>query len=126
MLRYDAEVRIRSDLQQSEALLFPLLGGFPVPSREGFMTPRTYGLFALAGALGCSLTHSVVVPVDVVKTLRQTDGLRGEDGSDGLRFLNQDLDRFKLHSRKFNQFRNAKFCNESSLSTFFVFASVIK
>jgi solute carrier family 25 phosphate transporter 3 len=32
-----------------------------------------YGLFAVSGATGCVLTHSVVIPLDVVKTKAQTD-----------------------------------------------------
>jgi len=30
------------------------------------------GLFALSGAFGCALTHSLVIPLDVVKTRLQT------------------------------------------------------
>lgn len=32
-----------------------------------------YGLFAISGALGCSFTHSLVIPLDVVKTRAQTN-----------------------------------------------------
>lgn len=31
-----------------------------------------YGLFAISGALGCALTHSLVIPLDVVKTRLQS------------------------------------------------------
>ena len=34
---------------------------------------KTYGLFALSGGLGCALTHSAVIPLDVVKTRLQTE-----------------------------------------------------
>jgi solute carrier family 25 phosphate transporter 3 len=33
----------------------------------------TYALFGISGAAGCVLTHSVVIPLDVVKTRAQTD-----------------------------------------------------
>jgi solute carrier family 25 phosphate transporter 3 len=33
----------------------------------------TYRLFAISGAAGCALTHTVVIPLDVVKTRAQTD-----------------------------------------------------
>lgn len=36
-------------------------------------SPWTYGLFGLSGATGCALTHTVVIPLDVVKTRAQTD-----------------------------------------------------
>merc|ERR1719420_2378921 len=40
--------------------------------RERPLGLREYGLFALSGAIGCALTHLVVVPLDVVKTRMQT------------------------------------------------------
>ena len=36
-------------------------------------TPTIYALLGLAGGLGCTLTHTIVVPLDVVKTRMQTD-----------------------------------------------------
>lgn len=56
---------------------------------------QTYLLFALAGAVGCAGTHSLVVPIDVVKTKAQTSGgktsiiegvrtLAKEEGIEGL------------------------------------------
>lgn len=41
-------------------------------SMERTLSPATYGLFALSGGCGCSLTHLTVVPLDVVKTRLQT------------------------------------------------------
>ena len=41
--------------------------------KERALDARTYLLFALAGAVGCAGTHSLVVPLDVVKTRKQTD-----------------------------------------------------
>ena len=40
---------------------------------QPFYGPRVYALLGLAGATGCALTHSVVIPLDVVKTRAQTD-----------------------------------------------------
>lgn len=34
---------------------------------------RTYALFAISGATGCALTHSIVIPLDVIKTRAQTN-----------------------------------------------------
>jgi len=50
---------------------------FGAQGDEGFfqerpLTQGDFGLFALAGAVGCSLTHALVVPIDVVKTRLQT------------------------------------------------------
>ena len=36
-------------------------------------TPDIYALFGISGATGCALTHSIVIPLDVVKTKAQTD-----------------------------------------------------
>jgi len=36
-------------------------------------SPAVYALFGLSGATGCALTHSLVIPLDVVKTRSQTD-----------------------------------------------------
>jgi len=44
--------------------------------KERTLKLEDYGLFALSGALGCALTHSAVIPLDVVKTRQQTDPQR--------------------------------------------------
>lgn len=41
--------------------------------KERKLNPQDYGLFALSGAFGCALTHSLVIPLDVVKTRLQTN-----------------------------------------------------
>ena len=51
--------------------VFGTVGRAPIP-RERPLGGGEYGLFALSGALGCALTHSLVVPLDVVKTRIQT------------------------------------------------------
>ncbi|CAJ1341027.1 unnamed protein product [Effrenium voratum] len=46
--------------------------GTEVVVKERPLTPGDFGLFALSGAFGCAITHSVVIPLDVVKTRLQT------------------------------------------------------
>jgi len=41
--------------------------------RERTLGPIDFALFSLAGAIGCSATHSAVIPLDVVKTRLQTE-----------------------------------------------------
>lgn len=45
----------------------------PLTRTRPTYTPTIYALLGLAGGLGCTLTHTVVVPLDVVKTRIQTD-----------------------------------------------------
>ncbi|KAL7557499.1 hypothetical protein ACA910_005255 [Epithemia clementina (nom. ined.)] len=45
----------------------PLERGLPTYS------PLIYALFGISGATGCALTHTVVIPLDVVKTRAQTN-----------------------------------------------------
>jgi len=47
--------------------------GDDVVSKERQLTLRDYGLFAFAGSFGCAITHSIVIPLDVVKTRMQTE-----------------------------------------------------
>ncbi|CAM9294649.1 unnamed protein product, partial [Phaeothamnion confervicola] len=42
------------------------------PQRERRLSAADFGLFAACGALGCTVTHMAVVPLDVVKTRLQT------------------------------------------------------
>ncbi|CAE7226816.1 mcfN [Symbiodinium natans] len=44
--------------------------------REKPLNFRIYALFTLAGALACTMTHVALVPLDVVKTLQQTEPSR--------------------------------------------------
>ena len=52
-------------------------------TRDKVAGPATYGLFGLSGAAGCALTHTIVVPLDVVKTRLQTDPERYDGILDG-------------------------------------------
>lgn len=47
--------------------------GNELVSKERPLGVNDYGLFALSGAFGCSLTHSLVIPLDVVKTRLQSE-----------------------------------------------------
>lgn len=58
--------------------------------RERALTPNDYALFALSGAAGCCLTHSLVTPLDVVKTRMQTSPGRYAGISDGARTIVAD------------------------------------
>lgn len=53
------------------------LEGLPVQppplQREQPLSNKVYALFAIAGANACTLTHMFLVPLDVIKTLQQTD-----------------------------------------------------
>ena len=56
---------------ESAPSAFGEMGRAPL-SAEIVIPAATYGLFALSGGFGCSLTHLTVVPLDVVKTRLQT------------------------------------------------------
>lgn len=52
---------------------FGPLSSTPLKRQQPDYSPLIYGLFGISGATGCALTHSVVIPLDVVKTRSQTD-----------------------------------------------------
>lgn len=54
--------------------------GDEVVYKERPLGANDYALFALSGAAGCSFTHSLVIPLDVVKTRAQTEPERYKDG----------------------------------------------
>ena len=77
--------------------VFGEMGRAPL-STERTLAAATYGLFALSGGAGCSMTHLAVVPLDVVKTRLQTrpgaysgfaDGLMTIQREEGLGMLFQ-------------------------------------
>ena len=59
--------------QTAVATAFGPLASVPLTRDIPTYQPFTYALFGLAGATGCALTHSVVIPLDVIKTRAQTD-----------------------------------------------------
>ena len=50
----------------------------------------TYASFAVAGLLGCSATHAVLVPIDVVKTRQQTEAEPDSIGSAAIRIYENE------------------------------------
>ncbi|CAK9116257.1 unnamed protein product [Durusdinium trenchii] len=60
------------EMDQGAAVSVFGVRGAEVVTKERQLNPQDYALFALSGAFGCSLTHSLVIPLDVVKTRLQT------------------------------------------------------
>ena len=58
--------------------------------REKTLDLATYSGFALSGLIGCSATHAVLVPIDVVKTRLQTDPDRYDGVLDGAKVILQE------------------------------------
>lgn len=52
--------------------------------QERGLSAVDFGLFALCGAVGCTSTHTTVVPLDVVKTRLQTNPGRYEGLTQGV------------------------------------------
>lgn len=59
--------------QTATATAFGPLSSTPLKRDKPEYTPDIYALFGFCGATGCALTHTVVIPLDVVKTRAQTD-----------------------------------------------------
>lgn len=51
------------------------LAALPLQREQPQLTTLIYTMFGISGAAGCALTHTVVIPLDVVKTRMQTDEL---------------------------------------------------
>ena len=67
------------------------LGALPLQRDLPHLTTLIYTLFGISGAAGCALTHTVVIPLDVVKTRMQTDGrLNGESMLDSAASIFQE------------------------------------
>lgn len=59
--------------QNAVATAFGPLSHFPLQRQNPNLSPNIYALLGINGALACALTHSLVIPFDVVKTRMQTD-----------------------------------------------------
>lgn len=59
--------------QTAVATPFGALSSTPLIRENPNYTASIYGLFGISGATGCALTHSIVIPLDVIKTRAQTD-----------------------------------------------------
>lgn len=57
----------------SSSLSSTIASSYQITRTRPTYSPAIYALFGLAGGLGCALTHSIVIPLDVVKTRMQTD-----------------------------------------------------
>ena len=67
----------------AEAVDTPLgpVASVPLRRERPYLGPSVYALLGLSGGLGCALTHSTVIPLDVVKTRIQTE--RNDDDGGG-------------------------------------------
>lgn len=59
--------------QNAIATPFGPLSSIPLQRRQPNVSPGLYGLLGMSGAFACAVTHSLVIPFDVVKTRLQTD-----------------------------------------------------
>lgn len=59
--------------QNAIATAFGPLSCLPLQRQNPNISPNIYLLLGINGALACALTHSLVIPFDVVKTRMQTD-----------------------------------------------------
>jgi len=67
--------------------VFPLAAGHKPVTRERGLGVVDFEKFAVAGALGCAFMHTVVVPLDVVKTRLQTSPGRYTGLVDGVQTI---------------------------------------
>lgn len=59
--------------RSATATAFGPLSSTPLKRERPDLSVDVYALLGISGAAGCALTHSVVIPLDVVKTRLQTD-----------------------------------------------------
>lgn len=68
------EIGISESLDETGLMtVFGPLGSTPLIRERQKYSIEVYRLLGLAGATGCALTHSLVIPLDVVKTRAQTN-----------------------------------------------------
>jgi solute carrier family 25 phosphate transporter 3 len=85
-------------MEQSAATLlatntpFGPIAELPLIRDQAIYSAATYGRLALSGAIGCTMTHTLVVPLDVVKTRSQTVSAEQRTGllSTGQRILQEE------------------------------------
>jgi len=65
------------------ATMFGPLSSNPLKRQPPNLPPAIYALFGICGAAGCALTHTLVIPFDVVKTRLQTSPDRYSNIVDG-------------------------------------------
>ena len=86
------EVGINEDFGKTQiATPFGPLSSTPVIRELPTYSLNTYALLGICGAAGCALTHSVVIPIDVVKTRNQVNpGLYKNFLDSGLRIVKDE------------------------------------
>lgn len=78
------EVGIEGEFGQTAiATVAGPLAAKPLTRERPDFSKTMYGLFGLSGAISCALTHTVVIPLDVVKTRMQTDPDKAKNIFDG-------------------------------------------
>eukprot|EP00581_Thalassiosira_minuscula_P003064 CAMPEP_0183744606 /NCGR_PEP_ID=MMETSP0737-20130205/65816_1 /TAXON_ID=385413 /ORGANISM="Thalassiosira miniscula, Strain CCMP1093" /LENGTH=645 /DNA_ID=CAMNT_0025980251 /DNA_START=359 /DNA_END=2297 /DNA_ORIENTATION=- len=79
---FEIGINEKSGVPDAIATTFGPLSSRPL-SRERKFTLDIYALLGISGGAGCALTHTLVIPLDVVKTRLQTDPGRYDGILDG-------------------------------------------
>jgi solute carrier family 25 phosphate transporter 3 len=87
--------------QNAIATAFGPLASAPLKRQDPNLPVGIYALFGLSGAAGCAITHTAVIPVDVVKTRLQTNPDEYEGILDGITSIakSEGLQGFTLGSQ---------------------------
>ena len=87
--------------QNAVATAFGPLASNPLKRQDPKLSSRIYALFGLSGAASCVMTHTAVIPVDVVKTRLQTNPDEYEGILDGINSISKSegLQGFTLGSQ---------------------------
>ena len=87
--------------QNAVATIFGPLASIPLKRQDPNISAGIYALFGLSGATSCALTHTAVIPVDVVKTRLQTNPEEYSGILDGISSIakSEGLEGFTLGSQ---------------------------
>jgi len=72
------------------ATVFGPLASTPLKRSLPFFGPNIYTLLGISGGIGCAMTHTFVIPLDVVKTRMQTNPGQYKGVFDGAITISQD------------------------------------
>ena len=75
-----------------QELVFGSISSKPLQRQQPDLSFNIYSLFGLCGATGCALTHTVVIPFDVVKTKLQTNPDQYDNLIDGVISISNEED----------------------------------